>query len=965
LIPEQWQRARELFEAALARGPEERADFLRAACGADAELLAAVHSLLRAHDEAGSFLDKPAVELQAESAMLLCPSCTRTVPADDFCRACGAALDPSSVPTRQQPPEPQPPGPRRSPAAAQAHQASPLDSHSAGRFVAGTMLAGRYRIVGLLGQGGMGKVYKAEDLKLNQTVALKFLPDALALDGAMLARFHNEVRTARQITHPNVCRVHDIGEEGGLHFISMEFIDGEDLSSLLRRIGRLPTDKAVELARQLCSGLAAAHENGVLHRDLKPANVMIDGRGRARITDFGLAVVSAELSGAEVLAGTPAYMAPEQLAGKEATPRSDIYALGLVLYELFTGKRAYEAQSVGELIALHEKSTPPTPSSHVKDIDPLAERVIMRCLEKAPHKRPASAVQVALALPGGDPLQAALAAGETPSPEMVAAAGGEAGLRPAVAVACLAAVVVGLFVAAWMNGKTRLIHHIPFDNSPEVLAHKAREISAQLGYPTRPADKVWDFIYNTEYLRHVRQNDSSPVRWNHLQSQAILFRYRESPQQFQSIPDWFYGGQSISFHLPASLSGMVNLGLDPQGRLLWFSAVPKQDDEVEIISPNWATLLRSTGIDPSRFTQAGPQWIPQTAFDARTAWEGTSADRPELPLRIEMATWRGRLVYFEIVYPWVQQSRVELLRINQSLSAYYVAACLIAPIIALLIAWLNRRRGKGDYQGALRLTCSIYLLFALLTILSSKYPSAAGEVAYTLMGVLSFPLYGAFSVGLCYFAFEPYVRRYWPATIISWSRMITGRVRDAMVGRDVLVGILCGIFVYLLGHLRSFHYPYLPEAKGGNLSSLLGMRMASSQFFLYLGDAIQVAVGWLFIFFFLRVLSRRQWLAAGLFILLRTIADDSMYYAPMKLVPYSVFIATVLVFLILRSGLVGLISSLVALNMLDNFPVTFNFSAWYADSGIFVSLAVLALAAWGFYTSLGGQKVFQSRLLEE
>jgi hypothetical protein len=195
--------------------------------------------------------------------------------------------------------------------------------------------------------------------------------------------------------------------------------------------------------------------------------------------------------------------------------------------------------------------------------------------------------------------------------------------------------------------------------------------------------------------------------------------------------------------------------------------------------------------------------------------------------------------------------------------------------------------------------------------------------------------------------------------------MITGRVRDAMVGRDVLVGILCGIFVYLLGHLRSFHYPYLPEAKGGNLSSLLGMRMASSQFFLYLGDAIQVAVGWLFIFFFLRVLSRRQWLAAGLFILLRTIADDSMYYAPMKLVPYSVFIATVLVFLILRSGLVGLISSLVALNMLDNFPVTFNFSAWYADSGIFVSLAVLALAAWGFYTSLGGQKVFQSRLLEE
>src|SRR5262249_39786595 len=150
-----------------------------------------------------------------------------------------------------------------------------------------------------LGKGGMGEVYKAEDLKLNQTVALKFLPDALALDGAMLARFHNEARTARRITHPNVCRVHDIGEAKGLHFISMEFIDGEDLSSLLRRIGRLPGDKAVELGRQICAGLAAAHDSGVLHRDLKPANVMIDGRGKARITDFGLAEVSAELSGGQ------------------------------------------------------------------------------------------------------------------------------------------------------------------------------------------------------------------------------------------------------------------------------------------------------------------------------------------------------------------------------------------------------------------------------------------------------------------------------------------------------------------------------------------------------------------------------------------------------------------------------------------------------------------------------------------
>ena len=235
-------------------------------------------------------------------------------------------------------------------------------------------------------------------------------------DKAMLARFHSEVAMAHRVTHPNVCRVHDIGDvmtsSGKLHFLSMEYVDGEDLSSLLRRIGRLPSDKAVEIANQLCAGLAAAHEAGVLHRDLKPANVMIDGKGRVRITDFGLAGFAEQIKGSEVFAGTPAYMSPEQFAGKEVTTKSDIYALGLVLYEVFTGKRVFAAGSLEELKRMHESSAPTTPSSWVKDIDPLVERVILRCLEKDPAKRLASAKQVADALPGGDPLAAAMADGD-------------------------------------------------------------------------------------------------------------------------------------------------------------------------------------------------------------------------------------------------------------------------------------------------------------------------------------------------------------------------------------------------------------------------------------------------------------------------------------------------------------------------------------------------------------------------
>src|SRR6516165_5869204 len=204
-----------------------------------------------------------------------------------------------------------------------------------GRFEPGTLLAGRYRIITLLGRGGMGEVYRATDLTLGQSVALKFLPEEAARDQRLLERFHGEVRVARQVSHPNIGRVYDIGEAEGVPFISMEYVDGEDLASLLTRIGRLPADKAIEAARRLCSGLAAAHDRGVIHRDLKPQNVMMNKRGEVVIMDFGLAAIASELTGAEARYGTPAYMSPEQLKGAGLTAKSGISAPGLGLYELF------------------------------------------------------------------------------------------------------------------------------------------------------------------------------------------------------------------------------------------------------------------------------------------------------------------------------------------------------------------------------------------------------------------------------------------------------------------------------------------------------------------------------------------------------------------------------------------------------------------------------------------------------
>src|SRR6516165_6108600 len=363
-----------------------------------------------------------------------------------------------------------------------------------GRFVPGTLLAGRYRIIALLGRGGMGEVYRATDLTLGQSVALKFLPEEAARDQRLLERFHGEVRVARQISHPNICRVYDIGEAEGAPFISMEYVDGEDLASLLIRIGRLPADKAVEIARKICAGLAAAHDRGIVHRDLKPHNIMLNKRGEVIIMDFGLAAIAGQLGAADARSGTPAYMAPEQLRGAEVTARSDIYALGLVLYELFTGKRPFEAKTVRQVLELQEAAQLTSMTSVAADIDPAVDKAVRRCLDPDPAKRPGSALSVAAALPGGDPLAAALAAGETPSPELVAAAGEHSAFSLRIGLSLMTFIIVALMTAAILSDRVLLIAQIPFDKSADTLEDRARDITSKLGYAGRPADTARGFL---------------------------------------------------------------------------------------------------------------------------------------------------------------------------------------------------------------------------------------------------------------------------------------------------------------------------------------------------------------------------------------------------------------------------------------------------------------------------------------
>lgn len=850
-----------------------------------------------------------------------------------------------------------------------------FDSIDEARFVAGTILADRYRIVGLLGKGGMGEVYRADDLKLGQPVALKFLPDRFLSDSAALARFYREVRVARQVSHRNVCRVYDVAEIDGRHFLSMEFIKGEELSSLLRRIGRLPADKALQIARQICAGLAAAHDSGILHRDLKPSNVMIDADGNARITDFGLAGLVEDFRDDEINAGTPAYMAPEQFDDQPPTVRSDIYSLGLLLYELFTGKRAYDAPTLGELIKLRRSdTTPTTPTSLVKDLDPVIERVIDRCLQRNPTDRPSSALQVAAALPGGDPIAAALAAGETPSPEMVAAAPKAGALRPPVAIATFAAVIACLLWLLLSSSATRGERNIPLEKPPEVLAERAREIISSLGYSETPLAQAFGFMPDQSfglYLQSRGYEEWQLVRTG--QPLLIYFWYRQAPRYL--VP------QSSALVLPSdpplTVAGMTNVSLDTRGRLVKFERLPPQLEDVNTSSGNadWSPLFAAAGLDSARFTQTESKWVPLMYADERAAWEGPHVDHPEIPVRIEAASFKGRPVYFAIVFPWDSPLRQE--EQIASPGARLAAIMLFILFIGILLAaaFLGRRNlqlGRGDRRGAFKLAIFVFLVAVSAGLIGTRHIPSLGDELDLLFLITAYALIPAALIWLMYIALEPHVRKRWPRLIISWSRLMAGSFRDPMVGRDLLLGGLLGLLhssAIAFGSMlpRWLGFPKPPTM----LTNVLMFDGTRNILGVFLGSHVVMSVfagfAFLFVLLLLYIILRRQWLAALALFLIALAIELSAFAAsaPRFYWVASILISLTIVVVVTRLGLLATMAAQLFFFLTLDYPLTTDVSAWYVPATVFSLAIVLGLSVYGFYTSLGGQPLFGERLLRD
>jgi predicted Ser/Thr protein kinase len=901
--------------------------------------------------------------------MVQCPKCSAQNPQGSrFCNSCAEPLSSlSQMPTEEMPVSESQRAPADSPRVGRVISS---DSVPVGGFTPGTILADRYRVIGLLGRGGMGEVYRADDLKLGQAVALKFLPPKLAEDSVRRERFFAEVRITRQLSHPNICRVYDIQEIDGRHFLSMEYIDGEDLASLIKRIGHLTNEKALDIARQLAAGLAAAHERGVLHRDLKPANIMLDGHGRVRITDFGLAIAAEDEAQAAEIAGTPAYMAPEQLAGKGATVRSDMYSLGLVLYEIYTGKKAFTGTTLAELREQKETHTPRAISEIREGMDPVVERLIRRCMERDPNARPSSVAQLALALPGGDPLAAALAAGETPSPEMVAASGSKEGLRPAVAWGLLAFIILGTLAIMAMNDRFMLHRRISFRKSPEMLAERSREILKKLGYTEDVADSAYGFSVDTANLNRIESLDKTSRRWEN-SGVSIFFWYRQSPRPLE-VAITAIGANISNANPPFRFSGEVLVYLTTEGRLVGLRAMPPQVQSPggTVQAPDWSVLFDEAGLDGSQWKPTDAQWSPLYYADARAAWEGSLPSMPNVRVRMEAAAFQGRPVNVEFKNQWSRPSRVEpyQLPMRQRISTGIFVLVLVSLIWGgIFFARRNLRLGRGDRRNANRLAFLSMSLFMMMFILDWHHV----PTIYELVPIVLFAGFSLFLAGLFwifYIAIEPFVRRRWPHFLASWTRLLSGDWRDPLVARDVLAGCALGVLISCiilfackivplwLGHAE------ITRPTTFEFISARGISFFVSVFLAQILKAIFAGLLAICLFSLLRILLRSQIIAVAACILVLALLGEPQnfwHFAVLLLADTLLFLAMI------RLGLMVVVFGFLTALIFTSYPVTLDASAWYASAG-FAALGIFAaIVLYAFRTSLGGRPLLAPSHLDD
>jgi serine/threonine-protein kinase len=582
-----------------------------------------------------------------------------------------------------------------------------------------------------------------------------------------------------------------------------------------------------------------------------------------------------------------------------------------------------------------------------------------------------------VSLPGGDPLAEALAAGETPSPDLLAASGPREALRPRTAIALLACVAAVLVTAIFLAPRAQTVARLPLRHPPEVLTEKAREVVRALGYTEDPVDSASGFRNESGWLESVRTAmpaNATRQTWTErlsVEPYPISFWYRQGASALvPPIPLIALTRRASPSSQTPPMSDEVAVDLDLDGRLLKFRAAVHGSAHAgnsNETTPGWDVLFNAAQFDSRRFTQVEPRSIAPDVTDQRIAWTGDYGSPASVPVHVEAGAYQGRPVYFEVLFPWTTGGRESLDRASTPPYAILFLFYLVFPVVGAVLARHNWKTGRGDVRGAALVGVATFATW-LLSLILGAHNAPEFPVAIPITE-------GVFAAVL-YMALEPWVRRLWPRALITWSRVLTGQWRDPVVGRDVLIAVLAAVAINCVRHALYLGFSpsgasaasnvFEPPAFRFVLDQLMGTRFIGSVGFVALGAGLVYALRLFFLMFLCRVCLRRQWLATLAYMGLVTplvIADafsQGDWIGPIVMVLILVFTVLMIVRLgLLAHAVFGAVGAFMDYSLLTN-----DFGAWYGESSLVVVVVVSALAVWAFRTSLGGQPLLSTHPLK-
>jgi hypothetical protein len=506
-------------------------------------------------------------------------------------------------------------------------------------------------------------------------------------------------------------------------------------------------------------------------------------------------------------------------------------------------------------------------------------------------------------------------------------------------------------------------NRIPFTKSHEVLAERTSEIISKFGYTDEPVERRYRFYYDDTYERYVRENPS-PENWEKISSgQPLIFAFGE--EQSSRYFDVVMMGSGSWRVLPQATGGMKTISLDTRGRLVEFSAVPPQFAEgpTTQINADFTPAFSAAELDLSKFKETEPTWTPPVFSDTRKAWDGSLPDHPEIPLRVEVAAFQGRIVYFQLIYPWTKPdvSRFDSYTTRDWIAIFILAGVFIGILLtAIFLARKNVKSGSGDRKGAFKTALVVLGLTFSGWLLSINHVPAFFPALTRFSHSMRIALYWAAATWLFYLALEPIVRRNLPELIVSWNRLLAGDWRDPLVGRDVLLGTLCAVadvtFLYLALLAERFVYNDLKTFTDSN--ALISLRSPMSMILSGSGGTITTGFAFvcLLVILFL-MLRRRLYAGIALFVIISTITGLFFSYSLVDL-PFMLVSVGIMCLVVSRLGLVATVVMLTVHSWMLSTLFTLNFSAWYATP-MFVMLAlILFLLGYGFKVSLANRPIF-------